>query len=206
MSKPMFNPLIYQTMNAQEIKATLAEINRKKYELEAALEENGGELTPELLESLEILEDLKALLAGDGVDDLGRWLKSVQDEIAARKAEADAAARKVKALKGQEDYVKFLIGQALDAIGEEKVKGQFYGFKRTTSTTNKVDQETLDSFYLAKAEKALQDAGIPAFIHPVLKTTATELKDAGGDALAFLETTEAPAIGFTKPRASKDNQ
>ena len=56
-------------MNAQEIKATLAEINRKKYELEAALEENGGELTPELLESLEILEELKALLAGDGVDD-----------------------------------------------------------------------------------------------------------------------------------------
>ena len=36
-------------MNAQEIKATLAEINRKKYELETALEENGGELTPELL-------------------------------------------------------------------------------------------------------------------------------------------------------------
>ena len=71
-------------MNAQEIKATLAEINRKKYELEAALEENGGELTPELLESLEILEDLKALLAGDGVDDLGRWLKSVQDEISNR--------------------------------------------------------------------------------------------------------------------------
>lgn len=191
-------------MNAQEIKATLAEINRKKYELEAALEENGGELTPELLESLEILEDLKALLAGDGVDDLGRWLKSVQDEIATMKAEADAAARKVKALKGQEDYVKFLIGQALDAIGAEKVKGQYYGFQRKTSITSKVDQETLDSFYLAKAEKALQDAKIPAYIHPVLKTTTTELRAAGGDALAFLDTTEAPAIGFTKPRASKE--
>lgn len=199
----MFNPLIYTTMNAQEIKATLAEINRKKYELEAALEENGGELTPELLESLEILEDLKALLAGDGVDDLGRWLKSVQDEIATMKAEADAAARKVKALKGQEDYVKFLIGQALDAIGAEKVKGQYYGFTRKTSTTNKVAQEELEAAYNPAILAALGDL-LPGWLHIQLKTTATELKDAGGDALAFLETTEAPAIGFTKPRASKD--
>jgi hypothetical protein len=190
-------------MNAQEIKATLAEINRKKYELEAALEENGGELTPELLQSLEILEDLKALLAGDGVDDLGRWLKSVQDEIAARKAEADAAARKVKALKGQEDYVKFLIGQALDAIGAEKVKGQYYGFTRKTSTTNKVAQEELEAAYNPAILAALGDL-LPGWLHIQLKTTATELKDAGGDALAFLETTEAPAIGFTKPRASKE--
>ena len=203
MSKPMFNPLIYTTMNAQEIKATLAEINRKKYELEAALEENGGELTPELLESLEILEDLKALLAGDGVDDLGRWLKSVQDEIATMKAEADAAARKVKALKGQEDYVKFLIGQALDAIGAEKVKGQYYGFTRKTSTTNKVAQEELEAAYNPAILAALGDL-LPGWLHIQLKTTATELKDAGGDALAFLETTEAPAIGLTKPRASKE--
>lgn len=197
-------------MNAQEIKATLAEINRKKYELEAALEENGGELTPELLQSLEILEDLKALLAGDGVDDLGRWLKSVQDEIAARKAEADAAARKVKALKGQEDYVKFLIGQAMDALdlptnknGEKVIKGQFYGFKRTTSTTNKVAQDELEAAYNPAILAALGDL-LPGWLHIQLKTTATELKDAGGDALAFLETTEAPAIGFTKPRASKE--
>lgn len=197
-------------MNAQEIKATLAEINRKKYELEAALEENGGELTPELLESLEILEDLKALLAGDGVDDLGRWLKSVQDEIATMKAEADAAARKVKALKGQEDYVKFLIGQAMDALdlptnknGEKVIKGQFYGFKRTTSNTSNIDTEALDKAYLPVVEKAVGKK-LPGWLHIQLKTTATELKDAGGDALAFLETTEAPAIGFTKPRASKE--
>ena len=181
----------------------MAEISRKKWELENALEENGGELTPELLETMDLIEELKALLAGDGVDDLGRWLKSVQDEIAARKAEADAAARKVKALKGQEDYVKFLIGQALDAIGQEKVKGQYYGFTRKTSTTNKVAQEDLDGAYLPAIMDAIGDM-VPAWLHIQLKTTTTELKDAGGDALAFLETTEAPAIGFTKPRASKE--
>ena len=188
-------------MNIKEI---IANINRSKYELEAALEENGGELTEELLDQYNALEDMKALLAGEGVDELGRWLKSVQDETAALKAEADAAARRVKNNKSYEDYVKFLIGQALDAIGQEKVKGQYYGFTRKTSTTSKVDQETLDSFYLAKAEKALKDAKIPAFIHPVLKTTTTELRAAGGDALAFLDETSTPSLGFTKPRANKE--
>ena len=186
------------------IKETLANINRTKYELEAAVEENGGELTPELLEQYNALEEMKALLAEEGVDELGRWLKSVQDEIAARKAEADAAARKVKNLKGYEDYVKFLIGQALDAIGQEKVKGQFYGFTRKTSTTNKVNQDALDAKYLELAQVGARMNGLPDYVEVVLKTTTTELKEAGADALAFLETTEAPSLGFTKPRASKE--
>ena len=186
------------------IKETLANIARVKWQLETALEENGGELTDELLAQAATLEDMKALLAGEGIDELGRWLKSVQDEIAARKAEADAAARKVKNLKSYEDYVKSLIGQALDAIGQEKVKGSFYGFTRKTSTKSTVDQETLDSMYLSKAELALQQAGVPAYVHPVLKTTTTELRAAGGDALAFLDEETAPSLGFTKPRANKE--
>ena len=185
------------------IKETIANISRMKWELETALEENGGELTEELLDQYNALEDMKALLAGEGVDELGRWLKSVQDETAALKAEADAAARRVKNNKSYEDYVKFLIGQALDAIGQEKVKGQYYGFTRKTSTTNKVAQEELEAAYNPAILAALGDL-LPGWLHIQLKTTATELKDAGGDALAFLETTEAPAIGFTKPRASKE--
>lgn len=186
------------------IKETLANINRAKYELEAALEENGGELTPELLDQYNALEDMKALLAGEGVDELGRWLKSVQDETAALKAEADAAARRVKNNKSYEDYVKFLIGQALDAIGQEKVKGQYYGFTRKTSTTNSINYEAIEQDWGAIAEDAFLKAGLPDWLHITFKTTVTELKDAGGDALAFLETTEAPALGFTKPRANKE--
>lgn len=186
------------------IKETLANINRTKYELEAAVEENGGELTPELLEQYNALEEMKALLAEEGVDELGRWLKSVQDEIAARKAEADAAARKVKNLKGYEDYVKFLIGQALDAIGQEKVKGQFYGFTRKTSTTNSINYEAIEQEWGAIAEEAFREAGLPDWLHITFKTSVTELKEAGADALAFLETTEAPSLGFTKPMAAKE--
>jgi hypothetical protein len=190
-------------MKTIDIKATIANISRTKWELEEALEENGGELTDELLEKCEVLEDLKALLSGEGTDELGRMLKSVQDEIQARKAEADAAARKVKNLKGYEDYLKFLIGQALEAIGEDKVKGQFYGFARKTSVTNKVDQEGLDDIFLPQIAEILGGA-FPEWLHIQVKTTTTELKNAGGDALSFLETTETPAISFTKPRANSE--
>ena len=186
------------------IKETIANISRMKWELETALEENGGELTEELLDQYNALEDMKALLAGEGVDELGRWLKSVQDETAALKAEADAAARRVKNNKSYEDYVKFLIGQALDAIGQEKVKGAFYGFKRTTSNKSSVKQDDLDAHYLEIAQVGARMNGLPDYINVVLKTTTTELREAGGNALDFLEETSTPAISFTKPRASKE--
>ena len=193
------------------IKETIANISRMKWELETALEENGGELTEELLDQYNALEDMKALLAGEGVDELGRWLKSVQDETAALKAEADAAARRVKNNKSYEDYVKFLIGEALDALelptnknGEKVIKGQFYGFKRTTSNKSSVKQDDLDAHYLEIAQVGARMNGLPDYINVVLKTTTTELREAGGNALDFLEETSTPAISFTKPRASKE--
>ena len=182
------------------IKETLANIARMKWELENTLEENGGELTEELLAQYDALEDMKALLAGEGIDELGRWLKSVQDEIAARKAEADAAARKVKNLKSYEDYVKGLIGQALDAIGQEKVKGSYYGFTRKTSTTNAVNYEAIEQDWNGALENAIIRAGLPGWLHITFKTSVKELQEAeAGD---YLETTSTPALGFTKPRAN----
>ena len=151
---------------------------------------------------------MKAILAGEGIDDLGRWLKSVQDELAARKAEADAAARKVKNLKSYEDYVKGLIGSAMDALelptnknGEKVAKGSFYGFKRTTSTRSAVNQEAIDGLFLDAAERAILNAGLPTYVHIQLKTTTKELREA--DALELLLEDTTPAVSFTKPRTSK---
>lgn len=193
------------------IKETIAEINRAKYQLDAALEENGGELTPELLEQFDTLEDLKALLAGEGIDELGRWLKSVQDEEAALKAEADTAARKLKNHKGYEDYVKGLIGQAMDCLelstndkGEKVAKGSFYGFKRTTSNKSSVASELLEEKYQARVDDVAVRAGLPGWLHLQLKTTTSELKQYGGEALEFLQETSTPAITFTKPRVNKE--
>ena len=189
-------------MNTKEL---IANINRTKYELETALEENGGELTEELLAKADALEDMKALLAGEGIDDLGRWLKAVQDETAALKAEADAAARRLKNHKSYEEYIKFLIGQALDAIGTEKAKGNYYGFTRTTSTKSSVDTEELEAAYLPTITAGLGDL-LPGWLHIQLKTTTTELREAGGDALAFLEEYTTPALRFNKPRVNQKTE
>lgn len=186
-------------MNTKEL---IANINRTKYELETALEENGGELTEELLAQADALEDMKALLAGEGIDDLGRWLKAVQDETAALKAEADAAARRLKNHKSYEEYIKFLIGQALDAIGAEKAKGNYYGFTRTTSTKSEIDYEAIEDAYGTMVE----DLGIPKWLHIQFKTSTKELREAGGDALAFLEEDTTPALRFNKPRANQKTE
>lgn len=187
------------------IKETIAEITRRKWELENALEENGGELTDELLQATDALEDMKALLAGEGVDELGRWLKSVQDEIATRKAEADAAARKLKNLKSYEDYIKSLIGYALDAIGEEKAKGSFYSFTRTTSNKSAVNQDGLNNAFLELAQVGARMNGLPDWVDVKVCANTTDLRNAGGDALAFLEETSTPAIRFNKPRTKKED-
>ena len=196
------------------IKETIANISRMKWELETALEENGGELTEELLDQYNALEDMKALLAGEGVDELGRWLKSVQDETAALKAEADAAARRVKNNKSYEDYVKFLIGQALDAIGQEKVKGQYYGFSRKTSTKSKLNTEALDEAFLEHITEAARNAGLPGYVDVALVTNVTRIKEYAEankgyleedeNPLVFVEETSTPSLGFTKPRANKE--
>ena len=196
-------------MNTKEI---IDSITRKKWELENALEENGGELTPELLEQYETLEDMKSLLAGEGIDDLGRWLKSIQDEKAVRKAEADAAARKVKNLASYEDYVKGLIGRAMDVLdlpandkGEKVAKGSFYGFKRTTSNKSSVNTEALDEHYLEVAQVGARMNGLPDWVDVQIKTTTTALREAGDEnALDFLEETSTPSLTFTKPRANKE--
>lgn len=200
-------------MNAQEIKQIIADISRTKWQLENALEENGGELTEELLAQVDNLEDMKALLSGEGIDDLGRWLKSVQDEIAARKAEADAAARKVKNLKGYEDYVKSLIGQAIDALdlptndkGEKVAKGAFYGFKRTSSTKSQLDAEALDAAYLDLVTEAARNAGLPSCIDVALKTNVTRLNEAGGQYQYYVQETTSPSLSFSKPRANKKEE
>lgn len=194
-------------MNTREL---IDKIQRAKFDIEMALEENGGELTADVMAQYDTLEDMKAILAGEGIDDLGRWLKAVQDEGAALKAEADAAARRVKNNKRYEEYVKDVIGRAMDvlelptnAAGDKVAKGQFYGFKRCTSTKSAVNSEALDNAYLPLINTGLCHV-LPSWLHVELKTTTTELRQAGGDALAFLDENTAPALTFTKPRAAKE--
>lgn len=194
-------------MKNKDIAAILADLSRRKWELENALEENGGDLTPELLQECADIDELKDLLEGEGIDSLGRQLKAVQDEREALKAEADTAARKVKNAKAYEDYLKWLIGKAMDALGADKVKGAYYGFKRGTSTKGSVNTEAVDAAYLDAVTEAARNAGLPSFLDVAITTNVTRLREwaqsNGAEGVAdFLVEETAPSLTFNKPRAN----
>ena len=189
-------------MNTNEIKSAIAELNALTLDLEYDYIENGGEVTEETEHKEAVIAELKNLLDTEGVDSLGRWLKSKQDEIAAAKAEVAAAQNRVKSLQRTEEYIKSEISRILFATETEKVKGTFYSFAQSTSTKASVNQEALDAKWLEKAEKAVRKAKVPAYIQVALKTTTTALREA--EALEFLEETSTPSVKFTKPRAVKE--
>jgi hypothetical protein len=65
-----------------------------------------------------------------------------------------------------------------------------------------VNQEELERIWLDVATSAAHDAGLPAYVDVVLKTTTTALKEWG--ATDFIETSTADAVRFTKPRGTKE--
>ena len=191
-------------MTNKEITNAIAELYRTANALEELYIENEGEVTEEAAEKEDQLEAIKALLNGEGIDSLGRWLAGKEQEKAILKAEKAAIDRKIKAVDGTIDYIKFQVGQVLRATGCEKAKGLAYGFAVATSTKNYVNQEALDAAYLEKAEAALRHALIPEYVHITLNASTKELNAAGGDALGFIETITSETCRFTKPRAPKD--
>ena len=190
-------------MNNKEITNAIADLYRATNTLEELYIENGGEVTEEAAEKEEQIEAIKALLTGEGIDSLGRWLAGKEQEKALLKAEKAALDRRIKAVDGTIDYIKYQVGQVLRATGCEKAKGLAYSFAQATSTKNSVNQEALEAAYLGRVEAALGNV-IPAWVHIALKATTTELNAAGGDALAFVETTTTETCRFTKPRAAKE--
>ena len=189
-------------MNINEINENIALLRSVTLDLEYEYIENGGEVTEDTSRKEIIVAEIKKLLNTEGVDSLGRWLKSKQDEIVAAKAEVAAAQNRVKSLQRTEEYIKSEISRILIATETEKVKGTFYSFAQSTSTKSSVNQEALDAKWLEKAEKAVRKAKVPEYIQVALKTTTTALREA--DALEFLEETTAPSVKFTKPRAVKE--
>ena len=105
-------------MHYKDIQTALATLARLSYELEDKYIENEGEIT----EETEALEEQKAaisdLLSGEGIDTLGRWLKSKEDELKTYKAEKDAAARRMKSIDNTIDFVKSKITEVMNANGQ----------------------------------------------------------------------------------------
>ena len=194
-------------MDYKELQDILSTLDYTSYQLENIYTENEGEVT----EETELLEGqvsaMKALLNGEGVDFLGRWLKGKEDKKKAIKAEMDYLKRQAEAIDKTIAFIKTKINEVMTATGCEKVKGSLgYSFATATSVTTKVDKDILEAAYSEKVQEALGNAHIPPYIGIALTASSTKYAQfhiAGVDDDLFT-TTETPTVRFTKPRANKE--
>ena len=191
-------------MNNKEINAALAALEQATFLLEEEYMDNGGEVTEVTMAHEEQIESLKAILESEGIDSLGRWLKSKEDLIKTLKAERDAINRQIKKTEEGIDYIKTQLYIVINALGKEKVKGTLYSFTPTMSVKTEVDKEMLKEKYMDMATEAFR-----SILPPWVTFTLGASVKAVPEDMEFLplefKTCETPSCRFTKPRAKKED-
>ena len=195
-------------MDYKELQQALSQLEEVMNNLEELYILNEGECTEES-EKMEVeVDTLKELLSGDGIDMLGRWLKSKEDKKKSLKAEKDYITRQMASIDKGIEYIKSMINKVMVATGLEKVKGdRGYSFATTTSTKTDINKDVLKALYADKVEEAIRSAHIPAYVGVTLtasSTKATELGVIEGDEDIFV-TMSKPSVRFGKPKANTED-
>lgn len=190
-------------MNNKDINAALAALNEATFLLDEEYEMNGGEVTEETEAQEEYIESLKALLEEEGIDSLGRWLKSKEDLIKTLKAERDSVNRQIKKTEDGIEYIKTQIFNVLTALGKDKVKGTFYSFAPSISRKTEVDKEILEEKYLAIVNNALEQI-LPPWVSFKLSASVKAVPGDMEELPSEFKVTETPTCKFVKPRAKKE--
>ena len=195
-------------MDYKELQQALSQLEEVMNNLEELYILNEGECTEES-EKMEVeVDTLKELLSGDGIDMLGRWLKSKEDRKKSLKAEKDYITRQMASIDKGIEYIKSMINKVMVATGVEKVKGdRGYSFATTTSTKTDINKDVLKALYADKVEEAIRSAHIPAYVGVTLtasSTKATELGVVEGDEDIFV-TMSKPSVRFGKPKANTED-
>lgn len=192
-------------MKIEEIREAIARIGQAADALEEAYIDNGGEVTEETEAMEQEIGLLRDLIAGDGIDTLGRWLKGKEDAKAALKAEKASIQRQMDAVDRTIAYIKEQLYIAIRACGLEKAKGSCYSFTPYTSSKTSVNTERLRELYLERARQAVAGAGIPAWVGVTL-TASASLVPEGEPLPDVFEVTTADTVKFLKPRNVKDGE
>ena len=195
-------------MEYKELQQALSQLEEVMNNLEELYIMNEGECTEES-ERMEVeVDTLKELLSGDGIDMLGRWLKSKEDRKKSLKAEKDYLTRQMASIDKGIEYIKSMINKVMVTTGLEKVKGdRGYSFATTTSTKTDINKDVLKALYADKVEEAIRSAHIPAYVGVSLtasSTKATELGVVEGDEDIFV-TMSKPSVRFGKPKANTED-
>ena len=195
-------------MDYKELQQALSQLEEVMNNLEELYILNEGECTEESVRMEVEVDTLKELLSGDGIDMLGRWLKSKEDRKKSLKAEKDYITRQMASIDKGIEYIKSMINKVMVATGVEKVKGdRGYSFATTTSTKTDINKDVLKALYAEKVEEAIRLAHIPAYVGVTLtasSTKATELGVVEGDEDIFV-TMSKPSVRFGKPKANTED-
>ena len=187
----------------KDVKAAQDELDILSAQYEEQMFEDGGEVT-EVSENLERQKEVVSdLLAGEGIDTMGRVIKAKEDFIKTLKAEQDSIKRKIKAAESSIEFYKTVITDILHQTGRDKAKGLLYGFTATTSNTTKVDMELLNGRYLEVAEQAIRAAGVPDYVTVKLDAKVSLVPE-GEELPDLFEEVHKDTVRFTKPRAAKE--
>lgn len=191
-------------MNNKEINAALAALNEATFLLDEEYMENGGEVTESTEQQEQYIESLKALLEDEGIDSLGRWLKSKEDLVKTLKAERDSVTRQIKNTEDGIEFIKSQIFNVLTAIGKDKVKGSLgYSFAPTISRKTEVDKEILEEKYLGIVNNALEQI-LPPWVSYKLSASIKAVPGDMEEMPSEFKVVETPSCKFIKPRAKKE--
>ena len=153
--------------------ATLYELTGQMAAIEEALEENGGELTPELEEIWqETAESLPMKVDGYNqvITNMTAYSKNLDGEI-----------KRLQALKKTTDNsvkrVKEHLVDVMKQWGIVKLEGNYCKMSLASSTATEVDEDTV----LAPYRSRLAKLDLPDWITADLKVSKTALKDAFKD-------------------------
>jgi hypothetical protein len=195
-------------MKLKEIKDALFRLREEKYRLQMEYEENEGEVTESTLSREQAIEDIKVLLKSkEGIDNLGRLVRSNQEDIQCRKDEIKHLNSEIKRIENFNDYILELSNEVLEEIGEDKAKGNLgYSFGKHTSVTTKVDTKVLKELFYDKVETVIRESGvIPEDVTFSLSASVSRLPE-GVERPSWYETSTIGKATFRKPLKAKDDE
>jgi hypothetical protein len=151
--------------------ANLYELQGTMYQIEQALDDNGGELTDEL-----------AVLLTDTELSIKQKADGYRAIMARFSDKADAADKEIKRLQGikkaaknAEQRLKDYVLGVMGIYGLKKIEGQLCTMTRTTSRSLDVDEELL---LAPHAEKIAElQASLPDYLTIEIKVSKTEIKN-----------------------------
>jgi hypothetical protein len=194
-------------MRVNEIRSALHRLKEEKWRLQNEYEENGGEVTESTISREQTIADLKTLLmSAEGVDALGRLMRSNQDDIQGFKDEKKYIETQIKKTESFHDLILELTDEILKECDAENVKGNLgYSFTPHTSVTTKVDTKMLKERFYETALAAIRNTDIPQDVTITLSASVSALPE-GSELPEWYSQSSVGRATFRKPRKDKEEK